>query len=253
MNEQDIIRRNYYKVLSLFFAVLIVVIVYSAFWGPAKKFGESLAPSRVFTVSADGKVTVEPDIAKISFSVVSRGSNPEVVAETNNKKMNAAIDFIKSQGLDAKDVKTTQYNLNPVYVYDEKTRASYISGYELTQTVLVKIRDLNKVGKILGGLPDRGINQIGQISFEVDEPEKYLAEARNKAFEKAKEKARQMAQENGVDLGRVINFSEYQGGPIPYYETLGRGGGDAVKATVPSIEPGTQEVTVQVSVTYEIK
>lgn len=238
-----------------FLAILAIILIYSAFWGPAARFADSLTPARVFSVNAEGKVTVEPDIAKISFSVVSRGLNPETVAEMNNKKMNTAIDFIKSQGIDAKDIKTTQYNLSPVYVYDDKMQKNYISGYELTQAVLVKVRDLSRVGKILGGLPERGINQIGQISFDVDEPEKYLTEARNKAFEKAKEKARQMAQENGAALGRVINFSEYQGGPgpLPYYETLGRGGGDTMKAAAPSIQPGTQEVTVQVSVTYEIK
>lgn len=252
---EDKNKKILYQALSLLFAVLIVVIVYSVFWGPAARFADSLTPARVFSVNAEGKVVVEPDIAKVSFSVVSRGSDPEAIAELNNKKMNEAVNYIKSQGIDPKDVKTTQYNLSPVYVYDEKNGRNYISGYELTQTVLVKVRDLSKVGKILGALPGFGINQIGQISFEVDEPEKYLTEARNKAFEKAKEKARQMVKENGVDLGKIINFSEYRGGPvpIPYYETLGRGGGEAVKATAPSIEPGTQEVTVNVSVTYEIK
>lgn len=167
--------------------------------------------------------------------------------------MNSAVDFVKSQEIDAKDIKTVQYNLNPRYEYDEKTRRSYISGYELTQTILVKIRDMGKTGKILAGLPDLGINQIGSISFEIDEPEKYLSEARNQAFDKVKIKAEEMAKKTGVRLGKAINFSEYRDGtPTPYYETLGKGGmGQATIA--PSIQPGTQEITVQVSVTYEIR
>lgn len=240
--------------VAVFVIFLMSIITYSLFWGPAKKFGDSLFPTRTFSVSAEGKVTVSPNIAKISFSVVSEGVNPKTIAEENNKKINSAIDFIKSQGIDEKDIKTTQYNLSPRYEYDEKIKKTFISGYTLTQSVLVKVRDLNKVAEILGGLPQIGINQIGQISFEIDEPEKFLAEARNKAFDKAKEKAEEMAVENNVELGKVINFSEYQG-YIPVYrslEAIGKGGGE-MSAALPQIQPGTEEVTVQVSVTYEIK
>ncbi len=237
----------------MLFGVLIFAIIYSLFFGPAKKFSDSLFPAKTITVSAEGKVTVSPDIAKISFSAVSEGVDPEKIADENNRKMNMAIDFIKSQGIDAKDIKTTQYNLQPKYEYDEKTQKTFISGYALTQTVLIKVRDLRKVGKILADLPALGINQIGSISFEVDDPEKYLTEARNQAFEKVKIKAKEMSEKNGVELGKVVNFFEYQGGqPVPYYmEALNKGG--AVPSVMPSIEPGTQEVKIQVSMTYEIK
>ncbi len=251
---EDKNKKILYQVLSLFLIALIVALIYSIFWGPAKRFVDSLTPARVFSVNAEGKIIAEPDIAKVSFSVVSRGSNPEAIAELNNKKMNEAVDYIKSQSIDPKDIKTTQYNLNPVYVYDGKNGRNYISGYELTQTVSVKVRDLGKVGKILGALPGLGINQIGQIVFDVDEPEKYLAEARNKAFNLAHEKAKSMADKNGVKLGRIVSFGEYQQGPIPYYETLGKGGGALANAAVaPSIEPGSQEITIQAFVTYEIR
>ena len=238
--------------IILFLGFLALIILYSIFWGPAKKFGDSLMPARVITVNAEGKIVVSPDIAKISFSVVSEGANPEKLADENNRKINKAIDSIKSLGIDPKDIKTTQYNLSPRYVYDEKSRQSYISGYTIAQTVLVKARELAKTGKILGGLPSAGINQIGSVSFEIDEPEKYLAEARDKAFALVKEKAGKMAASTGTRLGNVINFSEYQQGPVPYYaSSIAKGG--AVNAVSPTIEPGSQEVSVNVSVTYEIK
>ena len=240
--------------LAGFLGVLTLVILYSIFWGPAKKFGDSLMPARMATISAEGKVIVSPDIAKISFSVVSDGTNPEKLVDENNRKINKAIDFIKSLGIDPKDIKTTQYNLSPRYVYDEKSRQSYISGYTITQTVLVKARDLAKTGKILGDLPNVGINQIGSVSFEIDEPEKYLAEARDKAFALAKEKAGKMAASTGTRLGNVINFSEYPQGPIPrYYGALGKSSEVGVASVAPEIQPGTEEVIVQVSVTYEIR
>ena len=242
------------QAIAAFLGFLTLVIIYSFFWGPIKKYSDSLMPVRTINVSAEGKVTVSPDIAKLSFSVVSEGANPKTLADNNIKKMNAAIDFIKSKGIDEKDIKTTEYNLSPRYEYDEKTRTSYITGYTLTQTVSVKIRDLNKVAEVLSGLPPLGINQISSISFDVDDPEKYLSDARGQAFDKVKEKAKAMADKNGVTLGEIINFYEYQS--IPYYgnlKTLGMGGGAEAAPALPQIQPGTQEVTMQVSVTYEIK
>ncbi|NCO15398.1 hypothetical protein AUJ30_01220 [Candidatus Wolfebacteria bacterium CG1_02_39_135] len=250
--ENDI-SKSKNQAIIIFLGFLMLVIIYSLFFGPAKKYGDSLMPAKTINVSAEGKVTVSPDIAKLSFSVVSEGANSKLLAENNNKKMNAAIDFAKSQGIEEKDIKTTEYNLSPRYEYDEKTKKTFISGYTLTQTVLVKVRDLNKVAEVLGGLPALGINQISSISFDIDEPEKYLSEARNQAFDKVKEKAKAMAEKNGVKLGRVINFYEYQS--TPYYQNvraLGMGGAEAVQP-LPQIQPGSQEVTIQVSVTYEIK
>ncbi len=242
----------YQKLKEIFLVVLILVGLVSL--SAINKWSGSVYPVRSFTVSADGKATVVPDIANVSFSVVSEGSDPERLQVDNNDKMTKAIDFVKSLGVDAKDIKTTNYNLSPRYEYDEKTRKSYITGYTLTQTASVKIRDLSKVAKILGGLSNSGVNQITGPSFGIEDPEKYLGEARKQAFEKAKAKANVMALENGVRIKRLVNFSEFQGGPVPYYraEALG-GGGDFAKTPLPTIELGTQEVTVQVSVTYEIE
>lgn len=240
--------------IIVFLVFLMFFITYVWFFGPGKKLSESLTPSRTITISAEGKITVEPDIAKISFSVVSEGVNPKTLAEDNNKKMNSAVSFIKSQGVDEKDIKTVEYNLSPRYEYDEKTKKTSISGYSLTQSVLVKVRELGKTAEILGGLPELGINQIGSISFDIDEPEKYLTEARDQAFNKAKTKAGEMAAKNNVRLGKVINFSDYQSGPIPYYyDSFGKGGQMETLSSAPSIQPGSREVTVNVSVTYEIK
>ncbi len=250
--ENEIIKLKN-QVIVAFLAFLALAVFYSLFWGPLKKYGDSLMPVKTITVSAEGKVTVSPDIAKLSFSVVSEGANPKTLADNNIKKMNAAIDFIKSKGVDEKDIKTTQYDLSPRYNYDKNTGRSYIYAYTLTQTVLVKIRDLNKVAEVLAGLPPLGINQISSVSFDIDDPEKFLTEARNQAFDKAKTKAENMAEKNNAALGEVINFSEYQGSvPIMYRDAMSVGGA-AEAAPLPQIQPGTQEVTIQVSVTYGLK
>jgi len=236
--------------------LLMVIVTLVAAGNVAMKWSASLYPSRTIMVNADGKATISPDMARTSFSVVSEGPKPEDLQVDNAKKMGAAVDFVKGLGIEAKDIKTTNYNLSPRYEYDETRNKSFISGYTLTQTTSVKVRDLNKVAKLLGGLSELGVNDIGSVSFETEDQDKYLAEARNEAFAKAHAKAAEMAMANGVRIKRIVNFSEYQGGPIyPYsYEAFGKGG-DAVMSSsvVPPIEPGTDEITVQVSVTYEIQ
>lgn len=243
-----------FRAVTIFVLAVAVVIVYSAFWGPLRKISDSFMPARTVTVSAEGKVVVSPDIANLSFSVVSEGEmDVQKIADENNTKMNDAIAFIKTQGIDAKDIKTTQYSLNPRYNYDKYTGESSIYGYTMTQTVYVKIRDFKKIPGILSGLPEVGINQIQGISFDIEDQDSALAGARASAFAKAAVKAREMASENHVMLKRIISF--YESGTPLYFgnlamESYGKGGGAPVAA--PTIEPGSQEVTVTVSVTYEL-
>ena len=247
---------------NLFWSLLNLVLIIGLIFGARVLiFGSYLPPSgRTITVSGDGKVTVTPDIAMISFSVVTQGKEPETIQEENTEKMNEVISFIKEQGIEPKDIKTSNYNLYPQYDYGRRPDIyppppPKIIGYTLTQTVQVKVRDLGKVAPILGGLPERGINQIDTVSFDVEDPDEYLNQAREEAFKKARDKADAMAKFNGTRVRRVVTFSESFGGyPIPFLraEALGKGG-DLGGELPPVIEPGSQEMTVNVSVTYEIR
>ncbi len=225
------------------------------FFGLAiKNWSSSLLPVRTIVVNGEGKAILKPNISIISFSVVSEGKDVNILQNENNAKINQAIAFVKGQKVDEKDIKTAGYNLSPKYVYNSKTGQSFIDGYNLTQTVTVKIRDLSNVSKILGGLPGLGINQINGPNFSVDDMESYLSEAREKAFKNARQKAEEQAKFNGVRLGRVITFNEgFQGGyPTPMYlEAMGKGGD--MGSVPPTIEPGSEEVKVNVGVTFEIK
>jgi len=250
---QDEILKLKNQVVVAFLTFLALGIFYSLFWGPLKKYGDSVALVKTITISAEGKVVVSPDIARLSFSVVSEGTNPKTLADDNIKKMNAAIDFVKSRGIDEKDIKTTQYDLSPRYNYDRDTGKSQIYGYTLTQTILVKIRDLSKVADVLAGLSPLGINQISSVSFDIDDPEKFLAEARSQAFDKAKAKAESMAQKNNVKLGEVVSFSENQGYAPAVYQNFKTMGAGTEVAAAPQIQSGSQEVSIQVNITYRLK
>ncbi len=242
----------FWLVLDILVAVSVFGLVFVAI--PAlRNYGASLPAARTVIVSAEGKTTAAPDLATVSFSVISQGKNPDELSQTNNEKMSAAVQFVKAQGIDEKDIKTVSYNLQPDYRYDRNINRSFIVGYTLTQTVEIKVRDFSKTAKIIGGLTPLGINQIGGVNFSIEDQEKFLSVARKDAIAKAKAKALQMAAEAGASLGRAISVSESpQIIPIPYAaQTFGA----AVKSDTvqPSLEPGAQEIKIFVTLAYELK
>lgn len=239
--------------LASFLAVAIILLALAGAWrfvSPPFEFGKN----PTINVQGEGKVTAKPDLAEISFAVVDQGSNPTLLQALNDKKMAKTIDYLKSEGVKENDIKTTGYLLTPQYESGREISSvtpPKIVGYTLTQTVNAKIRDLASVGRIVGGLTDQGINQINNISFSVDNPEPFKAKAREEAIAKARAQAQATARQLGVKLGKVVSYSEFYPGPIPY----GVGGLEAKMAgAVPSpIQAGTQEVTVSVNITYIIR
>lgn len=234
-------------------AVLVLVMIFSLIGiGTLVRYSNAISPSRTITVTGEGKAEIAPDIAKYSFSVVTQGADPEKVQQANTEKMNKALAFVKENGVKETDIKTTGYNLYQRYAYDKESGNSKPDGYELTQTVMVKIRNLDQVGKLLNGLVRAGVNQVGSLEYSIENPDEQRAAAREEAFLKAYLKASQMAAQNGVSIVRVISFSEGgYGSPVVYdrgYSMIGKGGEMA-----PMMQPGVEETTVAVSVTYEIR
>lgn len=248
------LKKYFWAFINLLVIVLIILGLFSV--SALRHYVDSTPSSRTISVSAQGKTVVSPDIARMNFSVVTEGKDTVKISEENVKKMNKAIDYVKSQGIESKDIQTSGYNLSPRYEYDETTRRTFISRYTLTQTVYIKIRDFAKISTILGTLPGYGVNDISSLSFDIENQDESLKVARDQAFEKAYAKASEMAKKNKVRIKKVITFSDYQSN-YPVYTAksmdYGRGGGAIAEAVpAPSIEPGSQEVTVNVNVTYEI-
>lgn len=255
--------KNYLGVAVI---ISILILAVSA-WSAARSYSRSIEPSsfRSFSVSGEGEVVAVPDVAEFSFSVITQGgTNIAGLQETNTERTNAAIDFVKSQGVDAKDIKTGRYNLEPRYQYFscpprplgsevEPCPPPEIVGYTITQSVLVKVRDFAKIGDILGGVVDAGANSVSQLNFTIDDPQEVQNQAREEAIEQAKAKAKSIAKAAGFGLGRLLSISESGGVPPPIFlrESV-LGAGDAA-VSVPKIEPGSQDVTINVTLTYEIR
>jgi uncharacterized protein YggE len=222
----------------------------------AVQLASSVVPARTITVTAEGMTTATPDLAEVTFSVVSQGQNPQTLSTNNTNKMNAVLEFISSQNIATSDVATTGYDLEPDYQYDSSTQANFITGYTLTQTVTVKIHDLTNVATVLGGLAPLGVNQIGGVNFTFNDPNSFLAIARADAISQAQAKAQQMASQAGASLGVVVSLSENgivpQPQPVFAVEPMALAAGGSAAST-PNIQPGSQNVTDDVTITYALR
>lgn len=204
--------------------------------------------------SGEGRVVAKPDIAKVQFSIVTDALTSKAAQDDNSKKSKAVTDYLKKQNTEDKDIKTTGYNIYPQYKYPQYNGQPIITGYQVNQSIEVKIRDLAKVSDILDGIVSAGANQVGGLSFEIDNPEELKNEARKKAIEDAKNKAKKLEREVGFNLGKIVNFSENTGGyPVPvYFEAKdARDGMSGIGG--PTIPAGENEIIVSVTLTYQIK
>ncbi|HOX21367.1 MAG TPA: SIMPL domain-containing protein [Candidatus Paceibacterota bacterium] len=261
MNEEKNSKHLVHLSLSLF---LLVAAVVGAIWGwSVYKDAKSPVGVSTITVTAEGKSVVKPDLAIINFSVVTQGANPQTIQKTNDEKMAKAINYLKQAGVDEKDIKTLSYNLDPQYNYswcNSGDSSIYcppqLAGYMLTQQVELKLRDLTKVGEVVGTLPNNGVNQISSISFTVDNDDAPKMEARKQAIEKAMTQATAMAKAAGIKLSRIVSISESSlYAPTPYRNQSAKvmdASGAGISESSP-IQTGSQEITIDISITYEIK
>ncbi len=259
-NQNDYEKSPLFNLIRVFKALLMLaLIIFIAVWTvnkvkEQKYIGKSAEYPHTIAISGEGKVVAIPDIAKLSLGVTTEKVSVADAQKENTEKMNKLIKVLKDLDIESKDIQTTNYQIYPQYNWTEG-RGQYLTGYKVDQSVAVKVRKTDKVGEVLAKTAEVGANQVGGLTFTVDEPEKVKQEAREKALKNAQEKAAALSKMAGVSLGKLVSFSESSNDymPQPYYESsvkaLGIGGGGAV---APSIEAGSNEIIVYVTVNYEI-
>lgn len=252
----EIYRKFFYTFLILIMAYALVLLA-TMIRNNLKQYnyiGQSDRQERTITLSATGKVTAKPDIAATTMGVNSEGDTVAEAQNANTKIVNNMIDRLKGMDIDEKDIQTSNYNIYPVYDYTED-EGRVLRGYSVNQNVTIKIRDLDKVSSVIGLAGQVGANNVGGLSFTIDDKEVYLEEARADAMEKIANKAKSLRDTLGVDFVSIVSYNEYSGngydGPIYEARALdaGIGGGGAA----PSIESGSTDVSLNVSIVFEIK
>jgi len=253
MFEEIKTNKTILTLLALFLAVLVIFFAVKTFneVQSGKYIGQDITPSSTISVSGKGEVFVKPDIAKISVSVEKEAVSVTEAQNQATDAINKITAFLKESLVEDKDIKTTNYNIYPRYDWIEKIGRVF-RGYAVTQTLEIKIRKIDKAGEILAGITKAGANQVGGVSFVIDDEEAAKRDARQKAIADAKTKAEQLAKDLGVKIVRLMSFSENGGNyPYPVYKSEAMGIGGAEPA--PAVPAGENTVTVNVSLTYEIK
>lgn len=250
---------TYLNILAAILLAVLSVFVGLKSWNAYAehaRIGVAVRDRDTISVQGMGKVESTPDIALVNLGVQTESDSVRAGQEENTNKMNRITKMLKEKGIEEKDITTSQYSVYPRYNWDEGTQE--LVGYTVSQSVSVKIRDLNGVGEILAQAGDLGANQVGGIQFTIDDPEGLQDEARNKAIQDAKDKAEVLAGQLGLQIVKVIGFGESGtgGAPIPYaiYDrnvAMEEGIGGALP-TAPDIEAGSQEVISYVTIIFEV-
>jgi uncharacterized protein len=213
----------------------------------------TVPPVRSLTVSGTGRVLLKPDIAYINIGVHTERPVASEAVDVNNADTQKVIDALKGVGVAADDITTTNFSIwqNTPYSADGTPTTPI---YAVDNTVYVTVRDLAGLGDLLDAAVAAGANNVNSIQFDVADKTKVKTDARSEAVKAAKAQAEELAATTGVTLGAIQTVSYFDSVPGPFYESkgFGGGGGDLAASTVP-INPGSMEISVTVTLTYEIK
>lgn len=233
-------------------AILTAVVVGGVFFVAGKNIESRDSSPSLINVSGEGKISAVPDIAQLSFGVsVVRERTSQAAMQKLSQQMTAVVAAVKKAGIPDADVTTEQFSLNPSYDWSDGTQQ--LKGYDASQSLRVKVRDLDNTTVVLGAATEAGANQAGNIQFTIDEPDALRAQARMEAIAQAKQKAQELASALGMSLGKLKGYNE-DGAYAPAPMMMARGAMAAdEKASALPLPSGEQDVQVNVTLTYELR
>lgn len=213
--------------------------------------------ARTITVSGSGSADATPDIAYVTLGVTADAKTAREALTQNNTQMQSLMTTLEAAGIAAADIKTQSVQVYPRYSSttppanaQDQTPTNQLIGFTATNTVEITVRKITNLGQILDQAVTAGSNQIQGIRFDVTNPSQVMDQARQAAMTDASHKAQQLATLSNGKLGVVITINESSSNPIPYQAAAGMA--PNASQAVP-VSPGTQTVTVNLTVTWELQ
>ncbi len=262
--------RNLYKVVLVFGVILslyFAVRVLSEF----RYYRNADSGFNSITLSGHGEVNAVPDIANVTFNIRKEAKTVKEAQEAVAKVEASALESLKVNGVEEKDIKTLSASFNPKYDYQQKIcppaadgSVSYycgggkqvLTGYEAHESVSVKVRNVDDAGKIMQELGSLGVSDLSGPNFAIDDEDALKAEAQKEAIEDAHTKAKVLARDLGVKLGKVMSFSDngdYPAYPMYYGKDMVMSESMSASSTPAELPKGENTVSSDVMITYEIK
>ncbi|MDQ3143313.1 MAG: SIMPL domain-containing protein [Pseudomonadota bacterium] len=203
-------------------------------------------------ISATGTVSRVPDLAIISAGVVTRASTATAAIAENAARMERVRAALKRAGIADRDIQTSSINLNPDYRYQDN-QPPVLTGYQASNNVSIKFRDIRNSGRILDALVAEGANQINGPSLTIDKPEAAYDEARTRALGVGRARAELYARSLGMRVVRLLSVSESGGFSRPPMPMYGRGEMAMAADAKTQIDPGSQDLEVSLSMSFELQ
>lgn len=258
--------KNQVWTVAKWVGIFLIIFLIAVSIKQIKTLDEHNYATNVITVTGKGEAISIPDVATFSFTITENAKTVKEAQTNATTKINAALDVVKAGGVAERDIKTLSYNINPHYEWNQGICTQFgcpggknvLTGYDVSQTIQVKVRDLSKAGDLFDAIGTAGVKDVNGLTFSIDDIDTVKAQAREEAITNAKEKAQKIAKNLGVRLVKVTSFYDSSDdiySPM-YSERSALGmGGDMVKnqAIAPQIPTGEQKVTATVNITYEIK
>jgi uncharacterized protein YggE len=208
------------------------------------------ADATLLSVSAQAEAKRVPDVATISAGVVTQAADANAAMRANAVQMDKVMAAIKAAGIAERDIQTSGINLNPQYKYVENQQPT-ITGYQASNTVSIKVREIGKLGEVLDALVASGANQVNGPSFEIDQPEAVYDEARRAALEKAQQRAQMYAKSLDLKVRRIVSISEGGGFQPPRPMMMAKAAGFDRAESSP-VSPGETTLTANLDVVFEL-
>lgn len=218
----------------------------------------ALADAGAISIEGRGEVTAAPDTAFVTSGVTTQGATAREALDANTAAMNDLLATLKAAGIEAKDIQTSGFSVSPNYVYTDARDANgytlppKINGYQVFNTVNVRVRELDTLGAVLDQAVTVGANTINGVSFSVADPAELYDEARKTAFADARRKAELYAGVAGIELGDIRTITEAQsyGQPQPY--PMQTAMYDRAESAPVPVQAGELTFAVSVQVSWEI-
>lgn len=235
---------------SLFFAAALALAAPAMAQAPD---AAPASPPATLSVSGTGEVSVPPDMATLMIGVESRADTAAAAVSDNNQAAQRIIQTLKDAGIEGKDIQTANFSVSPVYDQESYQRPDgpRVIGYQATNQVVARIRDLDGLGGVLDAAVGSGANRIDGLVFGIEHDEEARDQARRRAIEDARRKAELYAEAAGVRLARIQSIREGgSSGPIPMYDMRAAAAPETM--SVP-IERGQTTLQADVQLIWEIE
>lgn len=216
---------------------------------------QNFDPRSIINVSATGETSIAPDLAYLSLAVMRESATAREALTANNAAMVEVLAAMKAFGIEDRDLQTSGFSINPIYVYpnaDQPQTPPRITGYQVSNALSVRVRDLARLGEILDQAVTLGVNSGGGVTFGNDKPEEAIKSARVEAMNEAVEKAKILVEAAGAKLGKIVSINESSNAPQPMAMMARLEMADAAAPKSVPMAAGESSYSVNVSVSFEI-